>query len=256
MDKSPGSGTSRRSVALALPFLLVLALPWGPPTLQADEIHDLIDALVAHRKAERIPELESLIDQVPQAYHASEAKMQAKLRSELGKVAKDKKLGAARVAAVGALVRLDDAKHAWKEVGKLLPKPKTEDATDLDLAVVRATGDLAQPKATKPLLELVAKAKDPKLAAAAARAIGGYKGHEKVRVKLLAEAVTLGRRLKPGQPAGGKAGSPDAQKRWELVGAALVQGLNELTGRDVQGFDAWVELWNEHKKSPKDLFPS
>ena len=199
--------------------------------------------------------LASAIDEVPSVYKSEgAAPVQAKLRGALGKIAKDKKLDSARSAAVRALCELDDAKNAWKEMSKLLPSPKVAEGSGLDLEVVRAAGQLAQSKAAKPLLELVKKGKDPKLAAAAARALGGFTADVKGRVKILEELVSLGKRLRPGQSTDKAAGSA-ATERWAAVGPAITEGLNELTGRSEKDFEAWEALVEEHKRNLKGLFP-
>ena len=164
-------------------------------------------------------------------------------------------MGSARLTAVRTLGELDDAKNAWKEVSKLLPTPKVEEASELDLEVVRTAGKLAQGKASKALLELVKKAKDPQLSAAAARALGGFGADVKGRVQILEELVSLGKRTRPGTSTD-KATSPEATKRWGLVGPAITEGLNGLTGRSLADFAAWEALFEENKSKLKALFPA
>ncbi len=49
-----------------------------------------------------------------------------------------------------------DPKAAWKEMSKGMPRPKVEKAAALDLAVVKAAGQLAQKGCAKTLLDLAA----------------------------------------------------------------------------------------------------
>lgn len=241
-----------------IPALLLLAvfvsLPFAAAEDEVDPAKALLEQLTALRKAEDGPGLAKLVATVPEIYKASADKsLKGKIRGELGKVVKDDDVGPARLPAVDALVALEDPKAAWKELGKALPGPKVEEASELDLAVVRAAGNLAQSRAVKPLLELGFKAKDAKVAAAAAEALGGYKDDKRGRVKLLEELITIGRRTRPGQSTE-KATSPEARERWQAVAPGVVKGLNRLTGRSEGSFEDWEALWGDYKKRPKELF--
>ena len=243
---------------LAILVAAILACLAGT-TARAEEDasgQELLDRITALQKSGEIGQLQGAIEEIPAVYQAEgSAPLQPKLRALLGKIAKDKKMASARVTAVRTLGELGDAKHAWKEISGLLPAPKVEEASELDLEVVRVAGKLAQPKASKPLLELVKKGKDAKLAGDAARALGGFGADVKGRVKILEELVSLGRRLRPGTSTD-KATSPVALERWGLIGPGITAGLNGLTGREVSDFAGWETLYDENKSKLKSLFPA
>lgn len=243
------------SLRVAVVAATLLLLSTAATHAEEDAGKALIERLKTLQRAGDDGELATAIDEVAAVYKSEgAAPVQAKLRGALGKIAKDKKLGSARAAAVRALTELDDPKNAWKELSKLVPDAKVAEASDLDLEVVRAAGRLAQPKAAKPLLELVKKGKDPKLAAASARALGGFGADLKGRVKILEDLVSLGKRLRPGQSTDKAAGSA-ATERWAAVGPAIAEGLNELTGRSLKDFESWEALVDENKRNLKSLFP-
>ena len=239
-----------------LPVVLLLALG-VPPAGAEDEVDPgkaLLEQIQTLRKAEDGGALAEAVAKVPGIYKDSEDKsLKGKLRGELGKIVKDDDLGPARKAAVEALVALEDPKAAWKELRKSMPDRKAEEVSELDLAVVRAAGVLAQSRAQKPLIELAYKAKDAGLASAACEALGGYKDDKRGRVKLLEELITIGRRTRPGRSTENNV-SPEAQERWGKVAQGVIKGLNGLTGRQVSTFEDWESLWDDYKKRPKDLF--
>ena len=158
------------------------------------------------------------------------------------------------MAAVDALLALESLKAAWKVLSKLMPNvKKLEEATALQLAVVKAAGRMAQARAIKPLTELAYKSKDDKLRAAAALALGGYKDDKKNRVKLLEELIGIGKRTRPGRSTE-KAVSPEARARWSAVGPSVVRALNNLTGHKERDFESWEQMYSDAKKKPSDLF--
>lgn len=244
----------------SLPFLASLALfltILAPRASAEDEIDPgkaLLEKLTELRKAEEVDGLAKAVAEVPEVYKASEDKsLKGKLRDELGKVLKDDDLGAARRAALGALLALEAPKDAWKEIKRVMPDRKLEEATELDVAIVRAAGTLAQSRAVKPLLELAFKAKDASIAAAACEALGCYKEDTRGRVKILEELISCGVRTRPGQTTE-VAASEESRKRWATVAPGIIKGLNDLTGRSISSFEDWEVLYKEHKKRPKELF--
>ena len=138
----------------------------------ADDVTALVTDLVAATKARDGAGASNAFKKVAAAYNGCEDKaLRGKLLAAVGKALKSKHLGDARLDAVEALVSVEDGKAAWKVLSKAMPNPKkVDEATDLQLAVTAAAGKLAQSRALKPLIEIAAKAKDDKLAAAAALA--------------------------------------------------------------------------------------
>lgn len=221
---------------------------------ETDEAQAMVTRLAGLRKAEDVSGLMEALGQTPDIYKSTEnAGLRSKLRHEMGKVLKDESHGDARMAAVEALVALDDPKGAWKEMSKEMPSPKAEKAAALDLAVVKAAGQLAQKGSVRTLLDLAAKAKDIKLARAAAEALGGFHKDKRNRLKILEELLSLGQRVRPGT-APGKTVSKEAQERWEAVGHGILVGLNSLTAQKMRSFEDWEALYKESRKHPEDLF--
>lgn len=243
----------RLALVCATSFALLVVFAASGVAEDEDPAAALLTQLDELRKAEDASGLATAVAKVPEVYKGTEnSGVRSKLRGELGKIVKDDDLGAARVAAVDALVALEDPKAVWKELSKSLPDRKTEEASELDLAVVRAAGKLAQSRAVKPLLELAAKAKDNKVAAEAAEALGGFR-EDKGRVKILEELISIGKRTRPGRSTD-KGASQEAIERWGVVGVGIIKGLNGLTGRKETTFETWEELYDQYKKTPKDLF--
>ena len=193
---------------------------------------------------------------VPAQFNGIEDKaMRGKLAGGLAKALKSKHVAGAHADVLAAVFALGDPKLAWKSVSKFMPNAKkTEEATEFQIAVVSGVGALAQKSAIAPLLELVSKAKDNKLAAAAAVSLGGYKDDVKNRVKIYVELVDIGLRIRPGRSTS-KTVSPEAQARWMDVGAGIITALNTLTGRSEKDFEAHEELYKANKKKPKAIFP-
>jgi len=232
-------------------FLALAAPAWAA---DVEEANALVDELETERKNKDPGAMIMAIEKVPAVYKSIDDKSaRGKLLGALGKIAKDKKAAEARPAAVTALVQVEDPKPAWKQISKLMPGPKVEEASDLDLAVVNAAGELAQSRALKPLYELLGKAKDNKLARAAGIALGGYGADKRGRVKVLEELIDTGKRIRPGRSTD-KAVSPEATARWREVGPGITKGLNRLTGQDLGTFEEWEAVYKENKKRPSDLF--
>lgn len=239
---------------LLVPLLFVLGLPVAAAEDEVDPAVTLLASLTELRKAEDVAGLVELVAEVPEVYKASENKSaKGKILGELGKIVKDDDLGAARRAAVEALVALENPKAAWKVLSKAMPGPKVEEASVFQISIVKAAGVLAQSRAVKPLTELAYKAKDKEVAAAAAEALGGYRDDKRGRTKILEELITIGKRTRPGRSTE-KAVSKEAQERWATVGPRVIKGLNDLTGRSESSFEDWEALWHDYKKRPKELF--
>lgn len=232
-------------------LVLLLTAPFAEAK-ERSEAETLVKRLTQLRKAGDQSELSQAVDEVADIYkRTGPAAEKTKLRKELGKIAKQKDLGMARSAAVRALVALDDPKLAWQELSSLLPAAKVAEASDLDLSVVQAAGGLAQDKAVKPLLGLVGKAKDPRLAAAAAEALGGFRTPPKTRLFVLKELFAAGARL---AAAAGAEGAKEAVvERWKVLDPAFTQGLNQVSGQTLTSFEEWRALWETHKADPKQI---
>lgn len=237
-------------------LLLALAISPLAHAQDAEAVKALLAELQAATKAKDDSALSTAVAKVPALFNAGEDKaLRGKLASALGKVLKAKGLDAAQTATLTALVELDDKKLAWKQMSKVMPNPKkVEEATEFQIAVVSAAGALGQKSALAPLLEIAAKAKDDKLAAASARSLGGFKEDPKLRVTAFEELISIGLRTRPGRSTS-KQVSPEAQARWQDVGAGIVEALNALTGRTERDFETYEELYKDHKSKLDEIFP-
>ena len=245
---------TKLSLVALLAVTLGAPVAWAEEEAPADPAVALLERLVALSKADDYAGLAAAMEEVGAIYEATENEgVRGKLRAEMGKVARDKKAGEARLPAITALVGLDDPKGAWKELSKLMPKGKEEEATEIDLAVVVAAGTTAQSKSVKGLQELAMKAKDAALASAAAKALGGFRQDKRNRVKILEELIKVGQRTRPGSTTD-KAASPESRERWAKVERGVIDGLNGLTGRSIADFAGWELLWKDNKKQPRAIF--
>ena len=239
-------------------FVLGLALLAGLAVPAAAELAEDSKALIAkiseQRKAKDTSALGASFKEAIDFHNRLDDKsLKGKLRAEIGKVAKDKKCGDARIDAVNTLAQMDDPKGAWKEIKKVMPGPKVEEPSDLEMAAIEAAAKLAPKGAAKQLLDLGSKAKSDKVAAGAVRALGGYREHRKLRVSILVELMDIGKKTRPGVSTS-KNVSPVAIARWQEVGSALIGSLNMLTGRQEKSFEDWEAAFKASKKKPANLF--
>jgi hypothetical protein len=242
---------ARMSVVVGL---LVLLCPPLAHAREESEAKALTRQLAALRKAGDANALVDAMPAVPQAYRsAGNPAEMAKLRSELGKIAKQRKLGPARPAAVRALASLGAPKEAWTEISSLMPAARVEEASALDLEVVKTAGKLAQGKVVKPLMALVAQAKDPQLAVVAAEALAGFRTAPKTRLVVLKGVLALGTRMATAAATSSDAAS-GAAPRWAMVGPAIVRGLNGLTGQELGSFEEWKAAYERDGSAPEKLF--
>mgnify|MGYP001813754465 FL=1 len=174
------------------------------------------------------------------------------LQHAVGKVLKDRRMGAARELAAEALGQIDDPKGGYNHLKRMLPSRKTEEVTPLELAVLRSVGNLRRDSAIKTLLELMAKAKDREVSKEAISALGGY-GGSKRRVTILKELVTYMQRTQPHYTPG-KRISQAARERWNVLRGPLLSALNRLTGQQLSSPEDWASLYRSNKRNLKVLF--
>ena len=242
-------------VASLCAFTLIGTLASSAQAENSEEVTALVAELAAATKARDGAAAATAFKKVAAAYKGCDDKAQrGKLLAGVAKAMKSKHLGDSRTHAVVALLSIDDAKAAWKVLSKAMPNPKkVDEATELQLAVTAAAGKLAQSRAIKPLIEIANKAKDTKLAAVGALALGGYREDKKNRVMVLEELIRIGKRARPGQIPGHTV-SAEIRARWQTVSSAIVTALNALTNQDFSNFEEWVEAHKADKKKPAVLF--
>lgn len=249
---------------LAVPTLTLLALVLALPAFADDEAKQrkeealaLAEQIDELRKDEKAAEAAEAAARVPDLYKLETLKdkgAKKKLLDALGDLAKEDDIGMdARVAGVEALIALEDPKPAWKELSRLMPSDDVEEASDFDVLIVKAAGDLAQSRAIKDLEELLGKAKDSRLAKQAAISLGGFGADTRNRTKILDEMISLGRRIRPGRSMD-KNVSQVAIDRWAAIEPGIVEGLNRLTNREIKNFEEWELLYEDNKRRLKDLF--
>jgi len=139
------------TVAAVLALLAPLAGADAPEDVKA-----IVDELTAAAKAKDVAGATEALKKLPDVYKGTQDKaLRGKLLGAVGKALKNKKLGDARLAAVDALLAVDDAKAASKFLSKVMPNPKkVEEATELQMAVVKAAGLMGQSRSIKSLTEL------------------------------------------------------------------------------------------------------
>jgi len=246
---------------LLVPFLLMAAAS-GTPT-QAEEpssetaeaeVKSLVEKVTELREAKNALAVGELLDQIVEVHNRLESEsLQHDLQQITAKVLKDRKMGDTREAAARALGRLEDEPEcAYKHLKRYLPTPKTKEADTLQLAAIAAVGGL-RPKAAIPkLVELMTKAKDAEVAAAAITALGGY-GHVKKRTMILKEMISTMKRSRPHYTKGKRVGQATRQ-RWRVIGGPLIRSANLLTGQRLRDAEEWTILYDENKRRLKDLF--
>jgi hypothetical protein len=152
----------RTILPLVLGVLGLVSLGLGLSPVAAEEAADpaaLVAKIEELRKAKDEGGLREHVAKVPDVHNAAtDPAVKASLADALGKVAKDKKAGDARMAAVEALGLLNDKKLAWKELKGLVPDVKVEEPPAFDLAVVKTAGVIAEDGAIDTLLLLSEKA--------------------------------------------------------------------------------------------------
>jgi hypothetical protein len=244
-----------RSLLLALALVLPAALPCARRA-RADETAapsaalQLVAELEAAKAAKDDGAWIAALGKVGEAYKgAADAEKKALLGAAAGGL--KAKAEAVQVAALDALIASGDADAAWKAgVKGALPDAKTEEALTAELKALEAVKLLKPEGAVGALQGLVEKAKDPKVAAAAVSALGGYE-RSKQRVAILEHLVKALRTARPGTNSSGQRGT---SPRWDAMAPLAVPALNELTGQKVADFDAWLTLHDENKKKLAALF--
>ncbi len=212
--------------------LLLLLLLCAPARADGAE---LLEKLGAAQDAGDTPAVVAVLDQLPAAFNAEDDEdLRAEILSEVGWVAMTAEAEAVRVAAIRALGGLRAPDAAWEELSRFLPTADQAAATAAGLAAIRAAGTLAPDAAHLPLLTLAREAVDPRLQAAAVRALGAWKpgreGHDE-RVQTLLRLVLT---LEPGPQA-----DAASRERWNLLEPALSKTLSGLLER---GLDATAHL--------------
>jgi len=216
----------------------------------------LLAKMEAARTAGEDATLATLLKQVPGHHNALGTKRTiGALQKFVGAVAKDAEAKASlRLAAVACIADLHDDKGAWKLLAPLLPKTRTETATQVELAVLDALRKVAPEAAIKPLVERARKGEDPEVVRRAILALGGY-GYAKKRVSVLESLIDLIVRWRPGarSPRGNDRGR-GARNRFDGVRDVLVEALNTLTGRREAGAEVWLARHKEFKGRLEALF--
>lgn len=235
--------------------LLVPALPAAakddPEKLA--EAKALVATIADQRKAKDAAGLLESFKGLVDLHNGLEDKgVRGKLQKEVGAALKDRKLGDVHSTAVATLSELNDPKGAYKQLKRFVPGPKEEKMSDLGSEVLSAVARLAPDRALGDLYDLAEKAKDHDAGAAAIKALGHF-GKSKKRVDVLETLIDLIKRFKPSRGKDTNIGQATL-KRWEKLGPALINGLNQLTGQKVRDPDEWMQMYKESKKKPSELF--
>lgn len=245
-----------RSLLLTLALLCALGAPFAGPARAEDPpaptaAQALRTEIEAAKAAKDDAKWADGLKRIATLYpDASEADKKL-LATEAGAGLKSKS-ESVQLAALDALKGTKDGEAAWKAGLKgELPDVKAETAKPLELKVLEALQELHPDGAVQPLIALLQKAKDPKVAGAALQALGGYE-RSKQRVAILEELVKILRNAKPGRASGGQQSAPTP--RWTEMEPKATPALNALTGQSVADLDTWFQMVEENKKRPAALF--
>lgn len=259
--------TRRMARYLAVPVLLLASAGWvraDESLLERVERHE--DRVEAHRKDDASSELQSDLKKAVELFReAAEApdgeKIQERLVKEVGSLSRVRD-DTVRVAALETLGRMgheDGARYVKRYLKDYKDAPRQRAA----MAAVEAAGEVADDSLVRPLLRIVDKTKDMKLAARAVHALGGFGDSKRYRERIVEELIdTLKRDMpaapKPGRDAGdtylpaknGHAGT----SRWSVLSRAVPQSLNELTGRKLGSLSDWIAMVDEYERDLDLLF--
>lgn len=157
-----------------------------------------------------------------------------------------------QIAALDAMVGSKDGDAAWKAgLRSELPDEKEETAKTFAFRAIAAVKDLHPDAAIQPLLTLLRKAKDPKVAAKSMEALGSYE-RSKQRAMVLEELVKVIRGAMPSRSATKRSA---ATPKWTEMDPLVVPTLNALTGHTISDLGTWLKFIDEDgKKKPETLF--
>jgi hypothetical protein len=179
--------------------------------------------------------------------------LRASIVKSLGSVLKNEKIDlVGRKAALTAILETEDSTNGWKALSAAYPPNDSEDASKFDEEIVKGVGLLHPDAAIERLLETFQKAKQGRLSAAAATALGNYKKSKK-REHILLEMAKAGRNMVPSQSKTANV-SKEAQARWQEVAPALALAFDTLTGEKLNDPIEWFKRIDEAKKNLKSLF--
>ncbi len=236
------------AVCMLLPFAGAYA---ADDPAQLEGAKTLVAELAAARKAKDAAAVGAQAKKAVGIHNGIEDKgLRGKLQKELGSALKAKALAGAHETIISALSEFNDPKGAYKQLKRFMPGAKTETATDLEKATLKAVDKLAPETALKELFDLAEKAKDHDAGALAIAALGSF-GKSKKRVSILETMLKLLQRFEPPR---GQAVGEATQKRWDALAAPLILACNEITGQKIRDPAEWHDLWKANKKKPQNIF--
>lgn len=235
-----------------LPLALVLfaaapaAYAGDPPTPAQTLVAELDAAKAAKEDGKWIEAAKRVATLYPDANEADKKALAAATGGGL-----KSKSDTVQTAALDALVATKDGDAAWKAGLKSeLPDEKAETAKPFSMRVLEALKDLHPDGAIAPVMNLLQKAKDPKVCAKALLALGGYE-RSKQRVTILEELIKTVKGAMPSRSTT-KASSPTP--RWTEMEPNVIPALNALTGQTVADLGSWLKFWDDNSKKPAAIF--
>jgi len=246
-------------VALLLPAAGALAAQ-----APSEDVDQLEVALRDHRRADDAAAISKDLEQAVDLYQGI-PKEEDDLRSRVVKLVgdvtreRDETVRLATFKALGTMGHEDGARFlkTW-----LKPR-KDEHYAKLTIGAIEAAGRIADDSLVVPLLRVVDKSKNYRVAAAAMQALGCFGRCKRYRVRILEE---LSKTLMPDMPSRPKRGHEKddtyippkngtaGTSRWAALSPVLPGALNDLTGRTLNGIGEWLDMVDDYKNDLDVLF--
>jgi hypothetical protein len=275
-----------RTLILAVPLAMgAVILPLGTARAEdtpAQNLPALLAEIDKARDGRTAEEVKGAADRVVEMHNAStDAGERGKIQSALGGLLKSKKAGSARSTAAEALGRLNDPTGAWKALKHGVPSAKQAEVAPFELRAIESVGQLVAQAAVGDLVKLMRKGRSRAAVSAAIQALGCYGSAGEVRVKVLKDMLAAGAswkraadaaekklaKAKPAKPSKDpeKEAKPRKPKKsdeklhaavaaWKAYAPMLVESLNKLTGKTYATAEEWLEVLEDKKTTPDELF--
>ncbi len=244
--------------------------PAGPGVPAAAEVVDPAVALDAsvrqHAKAKALDAVKADVVEIGKRYAALDAAQRKLLGATLAWVARNVQEGAVRKAVLDVVGASAD-KSLSGVVRPFLVQPDKKAVPPLLAPAIEAAARLADDDLVVPLMALVKDSKVPDVAASALKAFAGYGGSKRLRNLILRDLVATVSKDQPGVgkrwEGGGDSGpyetgrtrtGDDQASRYQMLSAALVPTLNQMTGQNCGSAEDWFALYDKYKSTPGRLF--
>lgn len=226
---------------------------------EREDIAELLKELKAHAKERGEEDVEAIgvVDQLTQEFERCGPKDRAAIVKELEGCFKQKRTKELEpgkpddrlyFAAATALGRMGP--ESVKPLTGLLGNKSHRGNIHLQVQIARSLGNTRDPKAIKPLLDLL-NSKDMELQAAGSEALGDFEEIEldqrKEIFKELLDTMMSQKAKKDLDP-----NDLEAMERWNAISGPIIASLQRLSGHDERDPAEWERWWNKNKKEDWD----